>query len=71
MASSSQQYSRQYFLDIAPRPFATFDTFVSDQDYNLLNLLNELGVHSTEPRQIFIWGRKTNWEIAFTSFGVQ
>jgi len=58
VVTSSQQFSQQYSLDIAPRTFATFETFVSDQDYNLLNMLKELRVHSNEPRQYYIWGAK-------------
>ena len=48
--------SQQFSLDVALRPFATFDTFVSPEDNELLPLLKDLAQASNEPRQFFIWG---------------
>ncbi len=56
MATSCSQSSLQYSLDIALRPFATFETFVNSEDNELLYVLKELAQPTIEPRQYFLWG---------------
>lgn len=56
MATNSHHFSQQYPLDIAPRTFATFETFVSTRDNVLLDSLKELRIQLKEPRQFYLWG---------------
>lgn len=56
MANSCLRSSQQYSLDVALRPFATFATFVSPDDSELLLLLKDLAQPRNEPRQFFLWG---------------
>ena len=56
MAASHIRPSVQYSLDIALRPFATFETFIHPEDNELLTVLKSLAKPCREPRQYFIWG---------------
>ena len=58
MSTVSQHSTQQIHLDIAPRTFATFDTFVCDNESELLDILINLKVPVQEPRQYFLWGTK-------------
>ena len=58
MATNSHHFSQQYPLDIAPRTFATFETFVNTQENVLLDSLKELRVQLKEPRQFYLWGAR-------------
>ena len=49
-------YSAQRPLDIVLRQYATFDTFVSSKDSELVFLLNSLQQAIQEPRQYYLWG---------------
>ena len=53
----SPLHSAQRPLDIVLRPHATFDTFVSPKDNELLFLLKGLRQALGEPRLYFLWGR--------------
>ena len=58
MATISQHFNKQYPLEFAPRAFATFETFVSTQDNELLSSLKDLKVQLKDPRQFFLWGAR-------------
>ena len=57
MTTSCVQTPTQYSLDIALPKFATFETFIDNNDSQLLSVLKQLAQQSiSEPRQYFLWG---------------
>ena len=56
MSNTCLRSSQQYLLDVALRPFATFETFINPGDNELLSLLKDLVHPMSEPRQYFVWG---------------
>lgn len=55
MTANSHQ-NKQIHLDIVPRSFATFETFVCSEENELLDVLINLKETTQEPRQYFLWG---------------
>ncbi len=55
--NSSPLDSAQRPLDIVLRPHATFDTFVSPADHELVHSLKGLARPAGEPRHYFLWAR--------------
>ncbi len=57
MMTSCVQTPTQYSLDIALPKFATFETFIDNNNSQLLSVLKQLAQESlSEPLQYFLWG---------------
>lgn len=58
MTTTCLQSNVQYSLDVALRPFATFETYFQSGKTPMLSVLQDLERSCDDARQYFLWGRE-------------